>query len=87
MTDHVCMRCGAGLHGDEIALYRKMIFREATEYLCLDCMAAGMATTRERLEALIQWFYRSGVCTLFVRSTAEDEEDTNEERVYESSGV
>lgn len=77
MTDHVCMRCSAALHGDEIALFRKMVCREATQFLCLDCLAADIPTTREKLEALIQWFYRTGVCTLFVRSE-DGKEDTGD---------
>lgn len=76
MAEHVCMRCGAELHGDEIALYRKMVFRGATQFLCLNCLAEDISTTREKLEALIQWFYRTGVCTLFVRS--EEDGDTGE---------
>lgn len=78
MAEHVCMRCGAELHGDEIALFRKKVCRQATEFLCLNCLAADIPTTREKLEALIQWFYRTGVCTLFVRAEAEGEEDTSE---------
>ena len=46
MTNHACMRCGARLHSDEIALYRKIVCRGATQYLCLDCLAADIPTTR-----------------------------------------
>ena len=46
-----------------------------TQFLCLDCLAADIPTTREKLEALIQWFYRTGVCTLFVLSE-DGKEDT-----------
>ena len=35
--DRYCKRCQKLLEGDEIALYRKLIWREATEYLCLEC--------------------------------------------------
>lgn len=77
MTNHTCMRCGARLHSDEIALYRKMVCRGATQYLCLDCLASDIPTTRGKLESLIQWFYRTGVCTLFVRSEKESEKEVD----------
>lgn len=66
MTEH-CMRCGTALTGDEIALYRKMIFRGAEQFLCLDCLAADIPTSKDKLESLIAWFHRTGVCTLFVK--------------------
>ena len=67
MTRHTCMRCGAGLCGDEIALYKKLVFRGADEFLCLDCLAAYCSTTREKLEALIAYYHRTGICSLFVK--------------------
>lgn len=65
MTRHNCCRCGAGLTGDEIALHRKLISRQAREYLCLDCLAAGLGVPRVKLEQLIDYYHRSGVCALF----------------------
>lgn len=62
-----CMRCGAALGGDEIALYRKLVCREAAAYLCLDCLAEDCGAPREKLEGLIAWFHRTGVCALFVK--------------------
>ena len=67
MTGHRCMRCGAGLTGDEIALHKKMISRGAEEFWCLDCLAAECSTTREKLERLIAFYHRTGICTLFVK--------------------
>ena len=61
------MRCGAGLTGDEIALYKKMISRGAEEFLCLDCLAGECSTTREKLEQLIAFYHRTGICALFVK--------------------
>jgi len=61
-----CMRCEKLLTGDEIALYRKLIWREATAYKCLDCLSDDLSVTRQRLEALIEYYRRSGTCCLFV---------------------
>lgn len=65
--DRACMRCGARLSGDEIALYRKLIFRGAEEFLCIDCLAADCSTTREKLEKLVAFFHKTGTCSLFVK--------------------
>ncbi len=67
MTRHKCKGCGMGLTGDEIALYKKLVFREAEEYLCLDCLAERFLVARERLEGLIAYFHRTGICSLFVK--------------------
>lgn len=67
MTRHQCMRCKAGLTGDEIALYKKLVFRGAEEFLCLDCLAVDCSTTREKLEQLIAYFHRTGLCSLFAQ--------------------
>lgn len=61
------MRCGAHLTGDEIALYRKLIFRGAEEFMCMDCLAADCSTTREKLEKLVAFFHKTGVCSLFAK--------------------
>ena len=67
MTRHRCLRCGAPLTGDEIALHKKMISRAAKRFLCLDCLAAECSATREKLEALIAFYHRTGICTLFAK--------------------
>lgn len=67
MTRHQCMRCGKYLTGDEIALHQKLVSRAATEYLCLCCLAEQLSTTREKLEGLIAYFHRTGICGLFVK--------------------
>lgn len=68
-----CPRCGALLTGDEIALHRKLISRAATEYFCLDCLAQHCSATRAQLQSLIDYYHRTGVCTLFVRQTPPEE--------------
>ncbi len=62
-----CMRCGAALTGDEIALYRKLVFRRAEEFLCMDCLAADCSTTRDRLEDLAAYYHKTGLCSLFAK--------------------
>lgn len=72
MTRHRCLRCGAPLTGDEIALHKKMISRAAETFLCLDCLAEECAATREQLEGLIAFYHRTGICTLFAKSEGEE---------------
>ncbi len=62
-----CMRCDAKITGDEIALYRKIVFRGANQFLCLDCLAKDSSTTRNDLEKLIAYFHKTGICSLFVK--------------------
>lgn len=65
------MHCGAQLTGDEIALHKKMLSRSAEFFFCLDCLAEECSTTRERLEQLISFYHRTGICTLFVKYESE----------------
>lgn len=61
------MKCGAELCSDEMALYKKLVFRGATEFLCLDCLAGEMRTSRERLQSVIDYYHRTGICCLFAK--------------------
>lgn len=67
MTHHTCKCCNSSLSGDEIALYKKLVYREASQYLCLDCLASNLDTTRDALEQLITYFHQTGICTLFAK--------------------
>ena len=67
----LCMKCGKGLTGDEIAIYRKLVLREAREYLCLDCLAERLGVSREWLQSRIDFFHRTGLCSLFARTGEE----------------
>ena len=67
MTHHICMRCGEPLSGDVIALYKKLVFRESRQFLCLDCLAANLDTTRDKLEQIIIYFHTTGICSLFAK--------------------
>lgn len=64
---HRCMECGAGLMPDEIALYRKLFSRGATEFMCLDCQASYLNVTREKLQEIIDMYHKTGSCSLFAK--------------------
>lgn len=60
-----CMKCGGKLLDDDIAIYRKLVFRGADEFLCIDCLGLQLGCTREKIERLIAYYRESGQCTLF----------------------
>ena len=64
--EHKCLRCGMNLKSDEVALYRKLIWREASEYLCIECLAEDLSSTPDRLNELIVYFRTKQKCCLFV---------------------
>ena len=64
--EHRCKDCGRILESDEIALYRKLICREASDYACIDCLSSGISSTPERLRDLIRYFREKQKCCLFV---------------------
>ncbi len=67
MIENRCRKCGAKLSSDEIALYRKLFSRAAVTYFCLDHQAEYLRVTREDLEKLIEYYHRTGVCSLFAK--------------------
>lgn len=60
-----CDQCGKELTTNEIGLTKKLISRKALEFLCMDCLASYLGTTREILEEKIEQFKEEG-CDLFV---------------------
>lgn len=60
-----CDKCGKELTKDEIALTKKLISRNAIEYLCIDCLASYLCTTTEALVEKIEQFKDEG-CELFI---------------------
>ena len=60
-----CRECDAMLFDDDIAIFRKLAFRGAEEFLCIDCLAESLGCTREAIEKLIAYYRESGNCTLF----------------------
>ena len=65
----ICRDCGVALTSDDIAIYRKMVFREAKEYLCMTCLADDLGVPRKRLEDIAAYYHRTGFCSLFVQYT------------------
>lgn len=59
-----CLQCEKELTSDEIAIYRRLIFRDAEEYMCKECLAAYLGVPAEVIDARIAYFKRIG-CTLF----------------------
>ncbi len=60
-----CKKCGVKLYDDDIAIHRKLIDRGAEEFFCIDCLAEFFNSTRADIEELIDYYRRSGHCTLF----------------------
>jgi len=59
-----CVRCGAVLEKDDVALTRKMINRGAEAFYCVSCLADHFELTEEILREKIREFKAMG-CTLF----------------------
>ncbi len=59
-----CMECEKPLGADEIAIYRKLIFRDAEDYLCKACLAKKMRVSEQSIDEKIAHFKKIG-CTLF----------------------
>ena len=59
------MQCEKRLTSDVIAIYRRLISREAEEYLSKACLAEKMKTTEAEIERKIEHFKSIG-CTLFL---------------------
>lgn len=50
---------------DEIAIYRRLIYRDAEEYLCKKCLARDLKVGEAEIEKKIEHFKSIG-CTLFI---------------------
>ena len=60
-----CKSCAKILHIDEIAIYRRLVFRDADEYLCKNCLAASFGVDVSEIDKKIEHF-RSIGCSLFI---------------------
>ena len=59
-----CLRCGAPLTKDEIAMTRKMVNRGAESFYCYSCLAEHFQVPEEALRKKAEEFRAMG-CTLF----------------------
>jgi len=63
MAEH-CLKCGRELSSDEIGIYKRMINRGATEFLCASCLAEKYGVEETFIYNKIEQFRDMG-CTLF----------------------
>lgn len=63
----ICNKCGEELHKDEIAIYKRLINRAASEeeMLCKSCLADKLAVSEAIIDEKIKHFREIG-CTLFM---------------------
>lgn len=61
----VCCECGVMLKKHEIALSKKLLGRQITEFVCISCLADDLACSVSDLEIKIQEFREQG-CALFL---------------------
>ena len=47
-----CRKCGAHLTTDEKAIYMKLVSRNASSFLCMDCLAEALHCERKAIEAV-----------------------------------
>ena len=45
-----CRKCGAHLTTDEKAIYMKLVSRNASSFLCMDCLAEALHCERKAIE-------------------------------------
>jgi hypothetical protein len=60
-----CCLCESKLDKDAIGLNKKLLDKNLTRFLCIDCLAAHLEITAEDLVAKISEFKEQG-CTLFL---------------------
>lgn len=60
-----CQECNSVLSADEVAIYMKLVTRNATDFLCIDCLGRKLGCGREPIEERIKYYRESGNCILF----------------------
>ena len=60
-----CIDCGRQLIKDEIALNKKLISLDLTDFRCLNCLSVSFGCEVEDLKTKIDEFKEQG-CTLFI---------------------
>lgn len=61
----VCKQCGKAITRDEAAVTKKLVNRGATEFYCVECLAAYFEVKPADIVERIAYFKQTG-CTLFV---------------------
>ena len=51
-----CRKCGAHLTTDEKAIYMKLVSRNASSFLCMDCLAEALHCERKAIEERIRYY-------------------------------
>ena len=64
----VCLKCGRPLTADEIAVHRKLVSREASQFMCKTCLAYYFEVEEAKIDQKIAQFKRQG-CLLFVQDS------------------
>lgn len=59
-----CLQCGRELIPDEIAMYKKLVSRKASGYMCFACIAKQFQVTEELIRKKADYFKKAG-CRLF----------------------
>lgn len=59
-----CMKCNQKLTGDDIGIYRKMVHRNANQFLCKACLAEWFGVEEGQIDEKIRQFKKLG-CMLF----------------------
>jgi biotin operon repressor len=65
MSDRLCKKCETVLTVDEIAIYLKLVTRNARDFLCMDCLSVQLKCDRKAIEDKIRYYRESGNCVLF----------------------
>lgn len=63
-TNQYCKKCQKKLIRDEIAIYLRLVNRDAKEYLCISCLAKHFKCSEEDIKLRIISLKAMG-CTLF----------------------
>ena len=64
MNGNYCRNCHSRLHRDEIAIYLRLVNRNAKEYLCIPCLAKYFRCSEDDIHLRIKRLKDMG-CTLF----------------------
>ena len=60
-----CCLCEGELDKDAIGLNKKILDKDISRFMCIDCLASHLDVTAEELKAKIEEFKDQG-CTLFL---------------------